>query len=476
MRVRLVSEVKLRSLACRSAALAIATCALSACGLLDDTQTFESVTFCNFTPYSNSGLVALDTEIISVEVAPGACSEIGPFEAEKVRGLAGVAQDSSQLRYIETEYNTLQEWGGLPYWGGYSDEFLCLDGSGGVTKNLPEKGECRKDAIKLDLSDTNPNQYGHSIFHFIDPYICTDLSFDCNEQSISVLSRWSQSLSVSMEKASEFEAMSNGVDGIIPFATGFAIRDVNGPFEQGVIVTQALERTPLGSLIAVREGDIILEYNNVPIFDKKSFATQVWQHARQKGFSNPYSLLFARDADYFEAEGFQFFHKNPYGRIFQSNSGHCKAPHKAALIAALEEASFYTQSTLSCILYLGDRRNLLEDRCVFYMTQLIAAYRQFCPDETMYATVVGGMFFPGRDAADAALKGFALRGMSSPARMLRAAVIEGAEEAVRTAVTLPPGFDISDNIDTIQSNSGLAAVIGSGFSLVAPGGVKGVLK
>lgn len=313
---------------------------------------------------------------------------------------------------------------------------------------------------------------GHSYIDFLDFGVCgSDIGFSCHEAPKEGLQKYFLSLSATLRAA--WDATKIGVDyniGVVPMGAGFNTYDHNGIYRIGVRVNETLHVTPLGSTVPLKVGDEVLLFNNNPVFNRDDLSIYLLNHARKNGYNVKYRVIFRRNGEVFEGFGHTFFDRNVYTRNFLNPDGSCKFKELAFLVSALEEACFYTQSTLTCI-----KRNLLGEigldaECKFERDQIIAALQQFCGGESLAGTILGGIYMPLRAPAESILRRIpGLSGADLFKSLGRTGILEGIEEASRTALTLPPGFDINDSLSQIQRNASIGSAIGIGFQIATRG-------
>jgi hypothetical protein len=160
--------------------------------------------------------------------------------------------------------------------------------------------------------------------------------------------------------------------------------------------------------------------------------------------------------------------------LFVFNNGSCRNTTSAALKASLQEASFYTQPVIACIRYDRLDENIQRNkRCEFQVRQLVAAYRQFCPKVTMWSSIIGTIFMPGRDLAEKSAARYLLGSKKLTSRIASSVFIEGIEETSRAIITLPPGISLGDNVNSIAQQVSFGASVGLTVNLVTRAGMRG---
>ena len=249
--------------------------------------------------------------------------------------------------------------------------------------------------------------------------------------------------------------------------------DHNGPFDLGVRVNSAISVTPLGSPVQIRPNDVLLELNGHDIYHHDEVIYYFYKHAIESGVDAPYTATVQRENQVLRVQGFMYFDDNLAGRMFLDETGQCRLTTAAAILGALEEFSFYTLRYINCSVEKSVSEYRYES-CVRNRTLFLAAYKQFCPNETLVGTVLGGMWFPARGAAERFLFGGPVKATGS--NLLRALILEGSEEAARSALTLPSGYSGSESFDTILNDASIGATLGGAFQLALPNGFKGAYR
>ena len=341
------------------------------------------------------------------------------------------------------------------------DVGLCVDEMGNF-EYLDDSLACDESTLSGELSAL-PEAQERRVHNIIDPTLCSE-TLDCNSASLADLQQASFELNRSLKSSFQSLNPSDQEYGLIPYAVGFDVLDSNGPFKKGVKVTVAWTETPLGSPIVLERDDIVLYFNATPIYEREAFFSLIISHAQSAGYSVPASVVFSRNGQLYETSIYQFFHSKPWRQVFQNADGSCKRSGNASLVGLLEESSFYLQSTLSCL----DSNLNVNSGCQFRVNQLVAAYKQFCPDETFYSTFAGGLFLPGRDLAESGLRRFVFSSKTMSTRVIRNVMMEGVEEAVRSSLTLPPGVVPSASVSSILANARTAGLMGAGFTILMP--------
>lgn len=442
----------------------------------------QRISACNLTPVDIDTFIFSGSEPTQIDlkarlrIAPGQCEEYRADSSGNTEYyLLSRARSDVRLDRLQSypSYNAF--WQGTPYWSGVDgDPIVCYNSS---TENVTVPEGLRNCPQRQEAYFVSPLT-GHidGVFSYdvLDFGVCenaTELS--CQTASREGLANYFAALSGSLESAYKGAGnQQNHTIGVVPFGAGFNTIDSNGPFDLGVQVDEALSVTPLQSTVFVRQGDEILFFNGRAIFSRDELSHHLLQHGKTNGYNKPYNIVFRRNGSDYEADGYTFFHRGMYSQNFLNSDGSCRLPGLAFVVTALEEASFYTQSTLTCIEegLSGDYR--VNSQCKLERDQVIAALQQFCGGEATWGIILGGFYLPIRGPVDEFLRGVPLlKGNRLFAQLGRAAVLEGLEEASRTAITLPPGFAAADSIDQIKKNAAFASTMGVGFQLAFPRGL-----
>lgn len=445
---------------------------------------FQKISACNLTPVEIDAFVlgASDTGQLGsraqLRLSPGRCDEYQtPASSNSRYYLFSRARSDIRLDRLQsyTEYNAF--WQGTPFWSGIQgDPVVCYNPQNATIISVESSSRCPSRHEAYFAAPVTGHIDGVYSYDVLDFGVCENATvLSCQTASREGLAKYFAALSSSLESAHRgagYEA--NHYLGVIPFGAGFNTIDKNGPFDLGVQVNEAMQITPLNTAVYVTRGDEILFFNERAIFSRDELSYHLLQHAKEKGYNKPYRIMFRRNGADYEADGYTFFHRGVYSQNFVNSDGSCRLSGLAFVVSALEEASFYTQSTLTCIeeSLSGDYR--INRQCKFERDQVIAALQQFCGAEANWGIILGGFYLPIRGPVDEALRGLPLlRGNRLFAQLGRAAALEGLEESSRTAITLPPGFSAADSIDQIQKNAAFASTMGVGFQLAFPRGLTG---
>jgi len=434
-------------------------------------KTSVTVSECSLVPYELR-LTVKDIQSNQVTVhaiGSGKCSDFTLSIGDE-GALYSIAAIPSVSASRLLEYAFFRDaWGGLPVFGtSGSGVNACVDQKSGAFKEPSWLGRCSSSEQLTELGFLSADIDQHFLF-VDDPYVCHAASINCAETEIGELLAWSNALGRSL--ATSWRAQHPTFEhGLIPTETGLATTDSNGPLRRGIDVDyRVADFTPFGSPIYARAGDTILTFNGEPIFDKDSFIILSIEHGMQAGYRNPYSMQIARNGLVHNIEGYTAFHRGTFGSIFLDEDGSCRVGTRAALSSALNSASFYTAPFLGCADY--DLENMSVSRretCEFAYKQLLAAYRQWCPKVSQYASIVGDVIMPGRSGAESVVRKFGVRRLG---RLAAPIVVEVIEESARAVLTLPPGIRAEDNVNSIAQQIGFGMVVGQvagqGFRMIS---------
>lgn len=442
----------------------------------------QRISSCNLTPVDVETFIFGSSEPARIDlksqlrIAPGLC-EYYPTVSSGSNKFYILSRARSNVRLDRlqsyTSYNSF--WQGTPYWSGVDgDPIVCYEPSTEEFTFAGGSQDCLPQQEAYFVSPVTGHINGVFSYDILDFGVCENATeISCQTASREGLAKYFAALSGSLESAHKGAGNQRDHDiGVVPFGAGFDTIDRNGPFDLGVQVNEALSVTPLQSPIFVRQGDEILFFNGRAIFSRDELSYHLLEHGKRSGYNKPYNIVFRRNGSDYEADGYTFFHRGMYSNNFLNSDGTCRLSGLAFVVTALEEASFYTQSTLTCIEedLNGDYR--VNSHCKFERDQVIAALQQFCGGEANWGIILGGFYLPIRGPVDEILRGIPLlRGSRLFAKLGRAAALEGLEESSRTVITLPPGFTATDSIDQIRNNAAIASTMGVGFQLAFPRGL-----
>lgn len=434
-------------------------------------ETSVTVSECSLVPYELRLTVKdIQSKQVTVHaIGPGKCSDL-TLSIGNEGALYSITATPSASASRLLEYTFFRNaWGGLPVFGtSGSGVNACVDRTTGAFEETSWLGRCSSSEQLAELGFLSADIDQHFLF-IDDPHVCQEASFNCAEDEIGDLLTWSNALARSL--ATSWRAQHPTFEhGLIPTETGLATSDSNGPLRRGIDVDyRVAEFTPFGSPIYARAGDTILRFNGEPIFDRDSFIIMSIEHGMEAGYQNPYSMQIARNGLIHNIEGYTAFHRGTFGSIFLDEYGSCRVGTRAALASALNEASFYTAPILGCAGY--DLENMSVSRretCEFAYKQLLAAYRQWCPEVSQYASIAGAVVMPGRKGAESLARQFGVRRLG---RLAAPLVVEAIEESARAVLTLPPGIRAEDNVNSIVQQIGfgmvVGQVVGQGFRMIS---------
>lgn len=419
-----------------------------------------TVSECSLVPYElKLTMKDIQTDQVTVHtIDPGKCTDLR-LSIGIEGALYSIAATPSASVSRLLDYPFFQNaWGGHPVFGtNGSGVRACVSQKTGDFEEVGWLGRCGSSEVLAELGFFAADEEQHFLF-VDDPHVCKEASINCAEDEIGDLLAWSSSLARSL--ATSWRAQHPTYEhGLVPTETGLATSDSNGPLQRGIDIDyQVAEFTPFGSPIYAKGGDTIVTFNGEPVFDRDSFIILSIEHGIKAGYQNPYSMQIVRNGLVHNIEGYTAFHRGTFGSIFMDQGGACRVGTRAALSTALNEASFYTAPILGCAGY--DLENMSVDRratCEFAYKQLLAAYRQWCPEVSQYASIAGAIIMPGRKGAETAVRRF---GVQRLGRLAAPLVVEAIEETARAVMTLPPGIKAADNINSIAQQIGFGMVVG----------------
>ncbi|MDJ0759647.1 MAG: hypothetical protein QNJ19_09610 [Woeseiaceae bacterium] len=418
---------------------------------------------CSVAPYATE-VVVLDLagrELRTIALKPGRCRDIA-LDLPSDGALTYTRAIKSDALERLTKYEFFQSgWRGIPVFAqGGAGVWACVTPSSGQIEAADREGRCQPLSRSIELGFLAPNALRFSLF-IEDPLLCQRIQPTCAQTDGSTLLEWASSLSRSLEISIHAWRTDRIEYGLIPTAIGLETKDWNGPFARGILVTeQQSPTTPLGSPVPADDFDILVSFNDEPIYDRDDFIMLLIEHGHKRGYDEPYRLEFERAGRLYAAEGFLAFHRGIYGDFFIRPDGSCRNPTAAMLSAALEEATFYTKPILACANFdLGSGSLRRKSDCEFAVRNLTAAYRQFCPKVTQVSAIIGAIFMPGRGQTESFVKRLAPKQLS---RSGAALVVEVSEEVARSIITLPPGVSAEGNWGSIGQQTGFGVAIGTG--------------
>lgn len=437
------------------------------------------VGYCNFAPYDTEAIFieqnGTEAKLLASKVLPaGSCDAFSVAGGSENTNLAYYirALDSRAFRRLRQDAWFEAEWDGWPIWSAPNIQNAACVSINGEFISPAIQGDCG-DSLMIGNVPVIVDASGQFFLESSDPYMCAEeIGVDCDEELNPTL-YWAFFLSRSLEASYMLSESERGNlhYGVIPTALGWEAIDHNGPYQMGVLVNFAYDKTPFGSGIHIRPGDIILEFNGNPVFDRNDLVYYTLEHGLNGGYEAPHRIFVQRGNEQILFEGYQVFNRGAYEEIFLNYDGTCRNTGGASLTGALRESSFYTSDILGCLNFDRNNNVTRNRRCEFIVKQVVAAYRQFCPNETFYATIVGSVFMPGREIPENLLRRFAFRGVSVAPRMMRAMVLEGMEEAARAVQTLPPGIEAMNSLKDIRDAAAFSAGVGIGFTVAFPRGL-----
>jgi hypothetical protein len=421
---------------------------------------------CNYTSYPVDLHLAVggrgsEFERTDAVVEAGTCYDFSGLanDARDRVFVSAEARNSPAYRMMQRYTEFTNSWDGRPSWrGGGSVRNACLSNSSASELNV-----CADEKETITLGEIVGEPGAALTWNILDPAVCELFpDWNCYSADMPALAVRMKVLGQSLANryAAEFE---DGLTqpGIVPTLGGFRIRDDNGPFGLGVVVQDSQSATPLGTPISLLPGDVILSINGEPVFAREDIIMPLIRHGANNGFANPYRIEIQREGKIYEVVGNLYFDPSVYAALFLYADGTCKVPTQALLLAALREASFYTNIWSSCFVD-QDNQYAGFEACIFARSQVVAALHQFCGDTYWAGSFAGGMIMPFKSNVE---KGVlrVIPGKGIVSEVARTIVVEGIEEAARTAITLPPGVRPSDNLETIErggvAGAGLAVAL-----------------
>lgn len=438
------------------------------------------VNVCNFAPYpTHTYALSFDSNEYSISSMPleaGECNHLsGVKKGTPVQNIRLFAQpkDSKVHKYLigKTWYkdkwskiSKSQTWGGENVRSGLS---FCKDGDN--FSYAPQR-DCPPDKDVVVFS--GPLNFDKSLradWIIADFALCSSLQdIDCyGDVSLDEFSIWANEVGHGLKRRiATIKLQEKKVpEKVIPTDMGIEVRDFNGILNAGVEVISAKSVTPFGTPVQLQKGDLIIQFDGFKVFSHELIKL-IYDAAKKYGYNDPVDVVFIRNGELFKTQLALFFDENIFGRAFVNISGQCRAPLLTFMHSALNEFMFYRQAAASCL--LDDIRNKNFggfSACKFERDQLLAAHKQFCPKSYYTGELLGGISFLWRPKLEKiVVKNVkVLSGKSVYSRVVRAAVLEVAEESARTLFTTAPGLNKQAILEEMQQRAKVQGLIGVGF-------------
>lgn len=300
--------------------------------------------------------------------------------------------------------------------------------------------------------------------------ICSKLTdINCNKTPIIELSTWANDLYHTVKHLYTMENKNQTLEGVFPTLPGFEVYDHNGPFDLGIKVKNALKKTPFGTPILLQKGDQILYFNGMPVFGR-DIIWLIYDTGKRHGYKHVNEIVFLRNGEIYKTTIGLFFDARIYGNVFLNKMKTCASPLTASILSAIDELTFYNQATLTCL--SNSIKNEIQfypdhNTCKFQRDQVLAAFKQFCPKAYYSGEMLGSVTYIGRTFLEKILikKIPALGGKKLHSKIIRAALLEGAEESIRTLFTSPPGSSTHAILQQMMERGKLQGAIGVGFKI-----------
>lgn|GEM_PF-2273101 len=378
-------------------------------------------------------------------------------------------------------------WGGdVPSWGfGEGGRSLCLNLAALSAYIIARHQACADHEKLVRLGEVSKFDSKNEVRSVVaDNEACrVSMSLDCFDLNIGQLLFWASDVN----RASHEQELVRGeiarferghrselISGIVPTATGFRIKDSDGPLSLGVNIFDAISETPFGAPIPLMPYDEIIKFGDRYVYGAYDLLYQIFRHGQSEGYQNGYEMTISRNEAQgwvaYNVKGGLFFDEGLYGNVFLDNFRTCKVSGDAALLGFIEEASFYTQVLIGCLkrtFYDGARRGLRQ--CSFERRQILGAYKQFCSRETFAGEFIGGFYMPGRKQIEKLVfnkNSFA--GVDTVMDLGRIVLFETSEEAIRSIIVAPPGLDLGQKIEFVKTSASIGALLSVGFRLMIP--------
>lgn len=441
---------------------------------------------CNYAPYEVDTTFVVKTtnidkaRIFTLSADAGECVFLAEYIDPNTEVLA-YSKPASSIQYNELSARNwyLPYWAGRVEWGGanYANAY-CQKGA--ILRESPNKS-CASDEAALLFSDNIiPDTNGIRRWAVLDHGICERVqSFDCYNTHYSDLATWAYTLSLSLEysRAAKTNANERFVREPVALEAGFDVIDISGSFDLGVTISPKAQVTPFGTPILFEDGDLLVAFNENPVYNGWDLMRMVVEHAIDKGVTEGYTATIERNGQHYDVEAGFYFVEEQYGHRLRSGTG-CTSPLTAAGLSAIRESMFYTDRIMSCIVDQNTTKNYSsQTECRFVRAHIAASYQQFCPRTHGIASWVGAWFVPFKGTIERAL--FSKLGLSGAAlttRLVRAGSFEGVEEALRTRIVMPVGINDQATLDTTLQGAKWGAALGVGFELATPILTKGLIK
>lgn len=435
---------------------------------------------CNLAPYPLFVRTAtrnrnLNFSFDSYEFQAGECNALrrsGSSYDPPLIYLHAEPKNDPAIVYLRTQKWYSDAWneiGSQQEYGGEGGLYFCVSRSDRkLHRNVQSPYECEKNeeirSYSAPILFDNSKTASWIVSDFA---ICRQLrSGGCESRSLSASVHWARDVNQMLPRLAP---LPNRPESIIPTDLGVSLTDTNGPFEQGLTVQTAVPETPFGTPVGLRPGDEILSFGGIPVYGYDIVAL-IYRAAKKHGYDYGHEVVFARKGEIYKTTIGLFFDKQVYGRIFLNPDKTCAHPVRASILAAIEEYSFYRQNQATCLIDSFDQKKTTlrsYSECKFERDQILAALKQFCPQEYFGGQMVGGLTFIGRPFVERVVsKNIPILGANNLySRIARAAILEAAEEGVRTLYTVPPGSPTQQIMEEMIARGKLQGVIGVGFQI-----------
>jgi hypothetical protein len=438
---------------------------------------------CNYAPYAVETTLRKDSPvdgfpIVSIiNVQAGRCKTEAMTGYEHPPQIILFSKASDSLSYSEL---TARNWykstwaSGMAAWSGDAQGavFCASDVDHSKQRLVNSQSDCFKSEIPFVYTSAipfNESKTRHD-WLILDYSVCRRIKgFDCFKVALKELAIWASDLEKSLAHSYQAKFPQNReVREPIASVAGFEVLNTKGSFDLGVEISPLGDVTPFGTPIPVKHKDILVSFNGVPIYNGWDLLHVVYEHAFNKGVDEPYNMLIERSGAYYKVEG-GFYFDNSYRAKFLTNNS-CLIFSHAFNLQAIEDFSFYTDKFLSCNLDQLTKKHYKNTKeCLYVRSHISAFYRQFCPDISFAASWLGGWYVPFEGKFMSLLsKNLLLKGKGVSSRLLRAAVFHGTEEAVRSAINMPIGYDSEETLNSMLNSAKWGAAFGAGFELAAP--------
>jgi hypothetical protein len=238
-----------------------------------------------------------------------------------------------------------------------------------------------------------------------------------------------------------------------PYELGIAVKDDNTEFAPGIVVTEALERTPFDIPIVFKPGDRIVEFNEKTVFSVDDLALLLDEFAQTKGVGEAFPVVYQRSGEWFETKGTFFFNERAFKR---SAEGELEATKLGTIVGAIPGLG----REVACLPFFRETFGIEPDApdfsaCRWQLIQRSYLLAQLYPDAYDAGQILGSILFqPLRRVVTALLDSV------SPELAKNEVIVSGVTEAVENAVIAYTGTPSGVPDDVLRERIVRGGVIG----------------